>query len=298
MSHGAEPIKPNFFIIGAPKCGTTALSEYLSLHADVHFSKPKEPLFFHTDFAVGHRQALDWNEYMKCFDRREMERCSMVGEGTVWYLYSRAAVANILEFNPFAKFIVMVRDPVDLAHSLHSQLLYGGHEDVEDFERAWRLQARRAKGECIPLGCPDPKALQYGAIAKLGEQLERLYALVPRDRVRVMQLAQLRSDPAKAYQQTLRFLGVAPDARRAFPVRNANRRIRLKKTAKLLHVGMAAKQRFGVRRSWGIWRALSPVITVEERRRPMADSLREELRAYFSDDVRRLDALLARQAGS
>jgi hypothetical protein len=36
--------KPNFFIVGAPKCGTTALSEYLRSHPDVFFSSPKEPL--------------------------------------------------------------------------------------------------------------------------------------------------------------------------------------------------------------------------------------------------------------
>jgi hypothetical protein len=139
-------IKPNFFIIGAPKSGTTSLANYLSAHPEVHFSDPKEPKYFHSDFHPEHRYALDEGGYLGCFDPGEMSRCSAVGEGTVWYLYSEVAVSRILEFNPEARLIAMLRNPVDLAYSLHSQLLYGGHENLESFEEAWRAQEDRAQG--------------------------------------------------------------------------------------------------------------------------------------------------------
>ena len=58
--------KPNFFIIGAPKCGTTALSEYLRSHPSVLISEPKEPHYFSTD--IDTRYAIrDLEGYRACY---------------------------------------------------------------------------------------------------------------------------------------------------------------------------------------------------------------------------------------
>src|SRR4030042_1995639 len=104
--------KPNFFIIGGPRCGTTALSEYLRGNREVFFSEPKELNFFFTDFNPKYRLCTDENVYLgKYFSEAGQYRA--VGEGTPWYLYSKEAVPNILRFNHSAKFIVMIRNPVD-----------------------------------------------------------------------------------------------------------------------------------------------------------------------------------------
>ena len=120
--------KPNFFIVGAPRCGTTALSEYLRGHPNVFFSQPKEIGFFATDFP-GSRVITRFEDYMALFNDVQPDHLR-VGEGSVWYMYSREAARNIHEYNPKAKLIVMLRNPVDLVHSLHSQLLLSIDEIV------------------------------------------------------------------------------------------------------------------------------------------------------------------------
>ena len=112
---------PNFFIIGAPKCGTTALSEYLRTHPDVFFSEPKEPNYFNSDVVskkLYYYTSLE--DYLeKCFSGAEGYKA--VGEGSVRYLSSAVAVDNILKLYPNAKFIIMLRNPVDLGYSLFHQ---------------------------------------------------------------------------------------------------------------------------------------------------------------------------------
>src|SRR6185312_16840962 len=107
--HPTPPGFPNFFIIGAPKCGTTALSEYLRRHPNIGFSEQKEPHYFNDDFSSRHIYSLD--EYMKCFASNSADKVA-IGEASVFYLSSRSAVRNILQHMPDAKFIVMLRDPV------------------------------------------------------------------------------------------------------------------------------------------------------------------------------------------
>src|SRR3990167_9603139 len=105
--------KPNFFILGAPRCGTTSLSTYLREHPNVFFSFPKEVNFFSSDI-YSSTLCSDISSYLKLFSNSE-EIHLAVGEGSVFYLASNCAVPSILQFNPQAKFIVMVRNPVDMA---------------------------------------------------------------------------------------------------------------------------------------------------------------------------------------
>ena len=133
-------IKPNLFIIGAPKCGTTAKAHYLSEHPDVFMCPEKEPHYFNTDLNYKRGKSDDLEEYLNLFSGATEEK--IVGEASVWYLYSKEAVRNILEFNPNAKFIIMVRNPIKMAPSLHQQLFYNGRETEKDFNKAWCLQTK------------------------------------------------------------------------------------------------------------------------------------------------------------
>ena len=76
-------------------------------------------------------------------------------DASVWYLYSNVAVDEILKYNPESKFIVMLRNPVDMFYSLHQQLLYNGEENISSPLKAWNIQHERKKGLNIPFGCRD-----------------------------------------------------------------------------------------------------------------------------------------------
>ncbi len=102
--------KPDFFIIGAPKCGTTALATYLAEHPNIQLSDPKEPHYFCKDLKAGGPPVASDKDYVRrFFPGLEESGASAAGEASVWYLYSDVAVRNILRFQPDAKFIVMLR---------------------------------------------------------------------------------------------------------------------------------------------------------------------------------------------
>lgn len=219
---------PDFFIIGAPKCGTSALSEYLSTHPEVFFCQPKEPFFYSADYT--HRSRISRREdYLALF--AEAPAGTLLGEGSTWYLRSDVAVPRILEDNPDARFIVMLREPVSMLRSLHAHQLREMDEGIEDLAAAWEAQAERAEGRQLPRLCADPKMLQYQRVCSLGEQLERLFSFVPRSHVLVHIFEEFVADPGAGYERTLAFLELPPDGRAEFPPVNEARSYR----SRLLH---------------------------------------------------------------
>lgn len=293
--------QPNFFIVGAPKCGTTALSEYLRGHQQVFVSQPKEPHYFSSDFdyyyAPGQR-GLD--HYLRLFDDAE-ERHAAVGEASVWYLYSREAAAGIREFDDAARIVVMVRNPVDMVPSLHSQMSYMLDETEPDAEAAWRLQERRREGVDVPESCRVPEFLQYGEAAKLGAQTRRLLETIPREQVKIVVFDDLKQDAGAVYADTLAFLGVPDDGRRRFEPVNQNKTHRARWVAALTQRPprplVAAAN--GVKKSLRLER-LGVLDRVRERnrvvtRRPaISPAFRNELAAHFREDVRDLSELVGR----
>jgi hypothetical protein len=206
--------RPNFFIIGAPKCGTTALSEYLRTHPNIFLSDPKEPHFFSDDMNA-HRYVTTLETYLDLFKSAKPEH-DVIGEASVGYLFSSVALDNIYEFNPTAKVIAMVRNPIDMAPSLHRQLLYARYETEPDFEKAWNLQEDRRNGRHIPPGCRAPAFLQYADSCFLGKQIQRLLNVFPDNQVMIVVFDDFIMDPSKVYREVLQFLGLPDDYRENF----------------------------------------------------------------------------------
>lgn len=128
--------RPNFFIIGAPKCGTTSLDNWLGAHPAVFLSPMKEPHYLSTDLA--NRSVTNAAQYEKLFQNVSDVHIA-VGEASTWYLYSINAVSNIELAYPDARYIVITRNPVDMAHSLYHHNLRVLREDRATFEEAWSL---------------------------------------------------------------------------------------------------------------------------------------------------------------
>ena len=154
----SSPVKPNLFIVGFAKCGTTALHEYLSTHPNVHPSFPKEPHFF-IERIWRHSPARTEAEYLRFFAGATKDARVLLDSSAV-HIYSPQALRKIREFNPDARIIVMVRNPVNMLASFHRYSCRMFVENVTDFEEAWNLQASRANGINLPEGCEFPVLLQ------------------------------------------------------------------------------------------------------------------------------------------
>jgi len=102
---------PSFLIIGAQKCGTTALHSYLSLHPQIAGSNPKELHFFNSDYnyskGVAYYESLlsNLNEKLIKF------------EASPSYLVNPFAAARIYNYNPAVRLIVLLRNPIERAFS-------------------------------------------------------------------------------------------------------------------------------------------------------------------------------------
>ncbi|HEV8352601.1 MAG TPA: sulfotransferase [bacterium] len=287
--------RPDFFIVGAPKSGTTSLHAYLNEHPDVFLPARKEPHYFCPDL-YSPRYVHDETTYLSLF--RPGAEAQRAGEASVYYLYSREAAARIKAFNPDARIIIMLRRPTDMIYSLHSQRLYSGHEDLEDFAAALAAEPERRRGRRLP---PNPypiECLFYREIGRYAEQVRRYLETFDRSRVHVIIFDEFAADTAGAYAATCRFLGLDPSPRARFTVHKENKQIRSP------FVRNVMKFSPGVRT---IVRTLAPpslrrrlgqaVIRLNSRsvaRPVLAADLRRTLDAEFAPDVERLAALLGR----
>src|SRR5262245_46706672 len=113
----SSPPRPNLFVAGFAKCGTTALQQYLATHPNIHVCFPKEPHFFIED-AWRRRPAKTESEYLRYFAGASKNARVFV-DSSALYVYSQRALRQIREFNPDAKLILMVRHPVDMLASGH-----------------------------------------------------------------------------------------------------------------------------------------------------------------------------------
>jgi hypothetical protein len=156
--------KPNLFIVGAAKAGTTSIYKYLSEHPDIYMSPIKEPNFFGSDISwedfrhdykintqldfdkyfskkkLIHKHIAfieDINLYMKLF--RNGEDFKILGEASTSYLYSKLAAKEIYKFNPTAKIIIILRDPLErtISHYLmdYSSKKYKTKNILEDLKK-------------------------------------------------------------------------------------------------------------------------------------------------------------------
>jgi hypothetical protein len=291
---------PTFFLVGAPKCGTTAMHEYLGAHPDVFVPERKEPHHFGQDIRSP-RFLNERHEYLALFEKARDEKA--VGEASVWYLASTRAAAEIAAFEPQAKILVMLRDPVELVRSLHSFNVANGIEDITDLGVA--LDAGTKRFETRIVGRPAiPEFLDYTPIGHFADQLARFQAVFPPDQIHVVIYEEFARDPATAYRGVLEFLGVGPTFRPAFERVNAARRSRSTTLARWLHAPPPRLQRVlrsvvpgGIRRRvWhrGLKRALTRANTEPATALPMSPAVRARLRAEYADDVRRTARLIDR----
>src|SRR5579872_2288731 len=282
--------KPDFFILGAPKCGTTSLAAWLAAHPQIYFSPTKEPHFFNTD----HKRFINSLEgYEKLFDGATA-RHTAVGEGSVWYLYSETAVANILAYNPDARFIAMLRNPVDMAPSLHEELVFTGREDVADFATAWSLQEVRRHGGQLPRMVWESKYVECGELCSLGAQVERLFATVPRERVKLVMLDDLMKNPGETYRAVLQFLGVDDDGRNAFKAVNRAKQRRWPLLLKVAWAVTTAKRALGIEGGLGLWSRVDARNRLERPRAPIEAKTKRLLQDYFRSDIATLGRLTGR----
>ena len=211
---GSTATRPNLFLVGAPKCGTTSLYEYLRQHPQIFFPacadpnfnwRVKEPAFFCPELLPPDIVIREERLYLANYAGSEHYRWR--GDATTYYLYSQHAPARIKEYSPDARILIVLRPPLEQMRSNHSHLLRAGREDIADFHSAVAATEDRRMGRRIP--ARGVRAwLDYTGVCSFAPQVERYQKTFGADRVKVVLLEDLRARPAETYRDVLAFLEV------------------------------------------------------------------------------------------
>lgn len=288
---------PDFLIAGVPKAGTTGLYAALVRHPQLFLPTVKEPKFFLTDGPppttggpgdVQTYQAHVWRrpDYEALFDPAPPG--ALRGEATPFYLYDRGAQERIQQLIPDAKWILVLRDPVDRAHSNWAHLWADGLEPEADFLRACAAEPdRRAAGWA--------DFWHYIGLGGYGSQVRDLYRRFPREQVLIVRYRDLRDDAARTLDRVCAFLGVRTGVIGEVPYENTSRYVPDTRFNAALRLLLRTGGRFGHRFPVPARRAFSrPLLAVLHReRRGRRPKLTQEQRAAliprFAGEVRLLE---------
>lgn len=196
--------KPSFFIVGAPKSGTTSLDYHLNLHPNIFMGK-KELHFFGTDLPLK-QDHLTLEKYLQYF--KQANKNDTIGESSVWYLYSKLAAQEIFNFNPNAKIIIILRNPSEMLPSLHSQFLYNGDETITNFEEALHFDIKRLKEKKKIEGKGFVNRPGFFESVDYYQMVKRYLDTFPKANVLILKYDDLQTNYLKTYHQTLNFLGL------------------------------------------------------------------------------------------
>jgi hypothetical protein len=282
--------KVNIFIIGAPKCGTTSLYSYLVQTEGVKssISNIKEPYYFADDLPKIRKLAgfdCGLKEYEDNFDLESKNNI----DASVWYLYSNRAVQNIYDYNPNAKIIVMLRNPVDMVYSLFYQHRHR-FENIKSFERAWNNYEQRTNNPFKKN--IDLKLFDYQAVGKYSEQLERLFSIFPKSQIKLVLFDDFEKDTKKEYIKVTEFLSLEPNHQIRFDKKNVNQ---VERAALVASVNIFPKKtRLIIKRiSLKIFgNSLDSLLIKKEPRIPLSADFQNELKDYYRPEILKLEALL------
>ena len=296
---------PNFFIVGAARSGTTSLDRYLAQHPEIYITPKKETHFFADgdfptcfkgpgDERLNRRLIRDEEQYAELFAGVTGEKA--IGESSVFYLCYPASAERIAQTVPEAKIIVLLREPVARTYSSYIFLLRDGRETLGLEEGLHREEERKEQG-FEPMWWYKELSLYY-------RQVKHYMDVFGEERVKVLLYEELHANPEQVLRDAFAFLEVRED------------------------VGIDTSVRYnlsGVPKSRGIYNLLdhfidkpsalerrikslvplnlriawaSKIIGMFTHSVPMNPQMQAQLKAYFAEDVGKLEDLLHRDLSS
>jgi hypothetical protein len=206
---------PSFFILGAAKCGTTSLHGYFGQHPEICVPEPKEPLYFESEYERG--SSYYFNRYFSHWSGEPI-----VGEARHRNLYLPYVPPRIFRYNPSARLIVTLRNPVERAISHWWHWFSRNEEPLSlrpSMQQDWeRIQSGAPASHVTSLNeyalslYPNPRGFvrTYLDSGYYHEQILRYLRLFPREQLRVILFEDLVRDPAALMAGLFEFVGADP----------------------------------------------------------------------------------------
>ena len=214
--------KPNLFIPGAAKSGTTTLHNLLNQHSDICMSKIKEPGYWKNERFKEFKD-IDKQNYLDLFNRRN---CKIYGESSTAYMYYQSFIKNIKNsYKDPPKFIFVLRNPIDRFNS-HYWWMKGLGLEKQNFENALNNDLKK---EFKPYSYYPKYYFQFGLYAKW---LSRFYNCFNKSQIKIITFEKLIEEQLETANSCFEFLKV--DKLKNIRSNNSNRTAILK-NPKLYH---------------------------------------------------------------
>jgi hypothetical protein len=297
--------KPNLFIVGHPRSGTSSLHSYLKQHPDIFMTAIKEPNFFSIDFRkqsdAFHQKQLYFpfrteNQYLKLYKKWKNEK--IAGEASATYLCSKVSAKEICRFNAASKIIMMFREPVEFLHSFHSAARFALGEHIEDFKTAMAAENDRKEGRGLSKRVITPSWLFYTEFVKYSEQISRFSSYFDQEQIKIIIFDDFKINSPGIYKEIIDFLCVDPNFSPTFDIVNPNKQLKwpLLKRYSLDSPYFRKSLRFLFSHEIYAWlkNFYKTKIVTYQPRQPLDDEFRIELMKEFKKEVEKLSTLINR----
>ena len=281
-------MEPNFFIVGAPKSGTTNMSYYLMQHPQVFMPENLEPYYFaRLDIPQNHKRDIisDEEKYLNLF--KNAKNCKAIGESSPVYLSCPHAALEIKNRFPNSKIIISIRNPIEIAYSEYFSLKFMGFDENTSFNELLDVSEEQLTRNEFHID----SLLEAGFYSK---HIKRFQKIFPKNQIKIIIFEEYVKNTIPTINSILSFLDIdksiafktAPKGAYKVPRNFASQKLMnnstFRKTAKFI-IPTVARQKIGER------------FLVKESSRPvLKQNERQRLKEIYQDDVENLAKLLGR----
>ena len=282
-------VEPNFFIVGAPKSGTTNISYYLMQHPQVFMPENLEPYYFaRLDIPQNYEREIISNEkkYLNLF--KNTKNCRAIGESSPVYLYCPHSALEIKNRFPNSKIIISLRNPVEIAYSEYFSLKFMGFDENKSFnELLDSSEAQLTRNE-----------FQIDSLLEAGfysNHIKRFQKIFPKNQIKIIVFEEYVKNTTPTINSILSFLNIKKSITFKIAPKGAYKVPRNLASQKLLNNSTFRKAA----------RSIIPTVTrqkigerffvKESSRSSLSRNERQRLVEIYQDDVENLDKLLGRR---
>jgi len=280
---------PNFFIVGAPKSGTTSLYEYLKDVPGVYMSTVKEPNYFHTpNIFLGPRviRTLDKSDYLKLF--KDVTNEKAIGESSPGYLRDQNSPKLIYEQIPDARIIILLRNPVERTFSHYLMHKRTGVEKDSFHDVITRNITNLKNGIEQYNKCIDPSIYP--------EQVKRYLKTFGSNKVKILIFEEFIKNPKKIVKEVLDFLELEGEPTDAVETTHNVYGIPRGKMGKFLRGSITVKKLSLKLVPQSLrWKMRDKIALKKEEKPKLQQEDRLILESFFQDDVLKLQEMLGRE---
>ena len=281
-------MKVDFFIVGAPKSGTTSLYHYLSEHPQVEMSSQKEPDYF-SDKAI-HEQGMYYaknrvdtlDKYESLFVQKESV---VYGEASVSYLFYENVAEDIKKYNPNAKIIIMLRDPIERAFS-HYLMDYRLGLISDSFENVLAKISKHKNAHLF--------YQQYIEVSKYAKQIQRYLDFFKKENILFIDYEDFKKNVSKTVDQVYNFLNISTEFVADINTKHNTFIMPKNKIIRLIYSFVFLRKILTFLFPIYLVKNIRVLLFKTDKKPELLKETRSQLRIIFNDDIKKMEEVLAK----